>query len=191
MTQLERWRGDFGVAYTDRNQVDWRTRVDTLKEIVPTDIRSVLEVGTNRGHNLLALEDAFSKRLRVFGVEPAEYARKQAREQGLLVYNRSVYNLPRLHRFDLVFTSGVLIHVPPERLDEALRNIYAASAKYVLAIEYQASDDTTVHYRGHDDMLWKRDYGQHYQRLFPDLTLQGTGDDIAGFDGATWWLLSK
>lgn len=193
-SQLERWRGEFGRAYTDRNVVDWRTRVESFRDIVRTDSRSILEIGSNRGHNILALREAcLPWDVAVVGVEPSAYARKVAwKENKVILLDGSIYDLGRFkHRFDLVFTSGVLIHVPPDRLDDALRNVYLSSRKYILAIEYFASEDTTVPYRGHADMLWKRDYGAHYQRLFPDLTLVETGDDIPGFDGATFWLLAK
>jgi hypothetical protein len=90
-------------------------------------------------------------------------------------------------------TSGVLIHVPPERLDEALTNIHAVAARHILAIEYHADVDTTVEYRGHQDMLWKRDYGVHYLRLFPNLKLVDSGDltESDGFADARYWLLRK
>jgi pseudaminic acid biosynthesis-associated methylase len=189
-SQLERWQGEFGREYTDRNQVDWRTRVDTFRRIIPADTQDVLEVGTNRGHDLLALKAAGFD---AFGTEPAEHPRKRAWETGLPVCSCSIYDLPEMHPFpfDLVMTSGVLIHIPPERLDEALTNIYGVAARHILAIEYFAKEDTAVEYRGHTDMLWKRDYGKHYQRLFPELKLIVTGSDLPGFNGATYWLLAK
>jgi pseudaminic acid biosynthesis-associated methylase len=191
-SQLGRWQGEFGVEYTDRNQVDWRTRVDTLRRIIPAETLSVLEVGCNRGHNLMALKEIMPDAM-VIGTEPAEYARSQ-RQPGLFVYPFSIYELAelvmRFMQFDMAFTSGVLIHVPPERLDEALRAMHFASCRLILAIEY-AGQDEAVEYRGHTDMLWKRDYGAHYQRLFPELKLIGTGENIPGFEGATYWLLQK
>jgi pseudaminic acid biosynthesis-associated methylase len=195
-SQLERWQGEFGREYTDRNEVDWRTRVETLRRIVPTETQSVLEVGCNRGHNLLALREVLGPDANLIGSEPAEYPRQQAHDQGLLAYDRSVYDLPEHrieHQFDLVMTSGVLIHIPPERLDEALTSIHSVAARHILAIEYYAAEDTAVEYRGHQDMLWKRDYGYHYLRLFPSLTCVSMGDltEADGFAGARYWLLAK
>ncbi len=191
-SQLDRWTGEFGDAYTDRNPVDWQTRAQSLDRLIPTDVGSVLEVGCNRGHNLVALE-SLDRDLRVFGAEPNDRARKIARKQGLLVHNRSVYNLPKEwqgRQFDLAMTSGVLIHIPPARLDEALTGLYAASGKYLLAIEYDGADEM-ISYRGLDDMLWKRNIGAHYTRLFPDLELVDVGVAPAGFEEATFWLLQK
>ncbi len=191
-SQLDRWTGEFGDAYTARNPVDWQTRAQSLDGLIPTDVGSVLEVGCNRGHNLVALE-SLDRDLRVFGAEPNDRARKIARKQGLLVHNRSVYNLPmewQGRQFDLVMTSGVLIHIPPDRLDEALTGLYAASGKYLLAIEYDGADEM-ISYRGLEDMLWKRNIGAHYTRLFPDLQLVDVGVAPAGFEEATFWLLKK
>jgi len=190
--QLTRWTGKFGREYTDRNDVDWHTRVDGFRQMIPPDVSSVLEVGCNRGHNLVALAHALGT-TKVWGCEPAKYARKKARLTWPGICDCSIYDVGLKHNdsHKLTMTSGVLIHVPPGRLPEALMNMYAASYRYVLAIEYYAANDTVIEYRGHDDMLWKRDYCWHYQRLFPDLKLIGTGDGIPGFDGATYWLFEK
>ncbi len=186
-SQLERWQGEFGREYHDRNQVDWRTRVDGFRAMIPKDVRSVLEVGCGPGHNMLALQELG---LRVYGYEPNKYARDQAISHGLGVFELSVYDLPSSTRVDLVMTSGVLIHVPSDRLGEAMRNVHDSARRYILAVEY-AGDGEPVEYRGEPDMLWPRDYGSLYQTLFPRLELVGTGTDVSGFEGATWWLLKK
>ena len=187
-SQLDRWQGEFGRAYTDRNQVDWHTRVGALKRIIPRDVSSVLEVGANRGHNLVALK---SLGLDARGCEPADYARAEAVNQGLLVCACSVYDLyDGGHTSDLVMTCGVLTHVPPARLDDALGRIVDVARRYVLAIEYDGNDES-IEYRGHQDMLWKRDYGKHYRRLFPELRVVQEGVLASEFDGAAYWLLQK
>jgi hypothetical protein len=44
--QLRAWQGNFGVQYTDRNGVDWRTVVPFLRPMLEgLPIHSVLEVG--------------------------------------------------------------------------------------------------------------------------------------------------
>lgn len=195
--QLDEWRGDFGKAYTDRNVVDWRTRVGALQGILGgLEIMSVLEIGCNRGHNLAALRDVLGPACSVAGVEPQEYARSIAHQDfpDSEVREGTVYSVPfEDATFDLVLTSGVLIHVPLDRLDTALSEVRRLSRRYVLAIEYFAEEETTIEYRGHDDLLWKRDFGAHYQRLFPALTLISTGDLTLeeGFDDARWWLFAR
>ncbi len=188
ISQLDRWTGEFGREYTDRNVVAWWTRVEGFRQMIPHDVKTVLEVGCNRGHNLLALSELGIGD--VLGVEPMRYARDAARKTGCRVSNHSIYTVHDIGKRDLVMTSGVLIHVPPESLVLALANIHAASRKYILAIEYDG-DDEAIDYRGHDDMLWKRNIGAHYTRLFPDLKLVDVGVAPAGFEEATFWLLKK
>ncbi len=186
-SQLDRWTGEFGREYTDRNVVDWRSRVDGFRQMIPSDVETAFEVGANRGHNLRALAEL---NVVVEGCEPNEYARDVANEVAN-VCHCSVYDFAQVHvRADLVFTSGVLIHVPPRKLAQALRNIHRAAQSYILAIEYDG-DDEQIDYRGHKDMLWKRNYGAHYTRLFPDLELVDVGVAPAGFEEATFWLLKK
>jgi hypothetical protein len=67
------------------------------------------------------------------------------------------------------------------------------SKRYILAIEYFAQEETAIHYRGHDNLLWKRDFPQHYRSQFPDLALirSGCWGPEDGFDRTHWWLLEK
>ncbi len=192
-SQLERWTGQFGEDYTNRNIVNPASRVAWFrKTLAPLNLRTILEVGCNRGHNLDAIDEALDGMVYADGVEPADYARRQAQSPGRIVYHSAIYTLPP-GMWDLAFTSGVLIHVPPDRLDEALRGMYRVARRYLLAIEY-AGDGEAVEYRGHQDMLWKRDYGAEYLRVFPDLVQVGWGDLEEGRDGfkdARWWLLEK
>ena len=184
--QLGEWRGDFGRAYTDRNVPDWHDRLDGLRSMLPA-VESVLEVGCNRGHNMVAIQHLLPAAT-VVGVEPMEYARHLAQDAGLDVVNGSVYALPFAdEKFDLVFTSGVLIHVPPDRLHEAMRELARVTSQYVLAIEYASVKDEMIEYQGRTEMLWKRDYAQHYLLAVPELELVTAGK--AGYDNADWALL--
>jgi hypothetical protein len=46
MKQLEAWKGKFGDAYTDRNQIDWHVRLPAFQKMVEgLSIQRVLEVG--------------------------------------------------------------------------------------------------------------------------------------------------
>ena len=185
------WQGEFGEAYTKRNRVDWRTRVDGFAAMLGgVPVGSALEVGCNRGHNLVALR---SLGWQAKGVEPQPYARGLAQRGMLDVQPGSVYEIPFGDAsFDLVFTSGVLIHVPPGRLHEAMRELARVSRRYLLAVEYHSPVDERIVYRGHDDLLWKRDYGAHYLAAVPGLEVVRSGVAPSGFEQVdTWWLLEK
>ncbi len=195
--QLKVWESDFGVAYTDRNQADWRARVPVFQEILAgLPIASALEIGCNRGHNLVALTEVLGPEADVVGIEPNQYARETARASSakIGVLRGHAYDLPfRDNRFDLTFTAGVLIHIPLADLPVALREIHRVSRRYILAVEYFAEEETVIPYHGHAQLLWKRDFPAHYRALWPDLKILRTGylENVADFDRQHWWLLEK
>lgn len=194
--QLKIWESEFGKDYTNRNIVDWRIRLPAFKRILEgLSISRVLEVGCNRGHNLVALSE-FLETSDLVGVDPNRHAVEIARSSSLKVgflYGHA-YDLPFKDRiFDLVFTAGVLIHIPLNNLPIALSEIYRVSKRYILAIEYFADEETVIHYHGHNDLLWKRNFLRHYQTQFPDLLLVRDGflSFEEGFDRTHYWLFEK
>jgi pseudaminic acid biosynthesis-associated methylase len=169
--QLALWRSEFGRAYTDRNDHDKPERADTwrrlLDGIAPT---RVLEVGCNVGWNLVYLDRLGIPEL--YGVEPQRDAvqRARARWPELGVLHGTAFDLPfRDGLCDLVFTSGVLIHIAPDSLGGALDEIYRVSRRYIVAIEYDGPTEQEIPYRGHTGALWKRDHGAVWQARYPSL----------------------
>lgn len=197
MQQLDVWRGDFGRAYTDRNIEDWNLRLPAFREMLEgLTLPRVLEVGCNRGHNLVALSELLGDSSEVVGVEPNPYAQQLARtfSSKVGVLQGNVFDLPfKDGFFDLAFTAGVLIHIPLADLPRALAEIYRVSRRYVLAMEYFAEEETPIPYQGRTDLLWKRNFFAQYQTQFPDLRLvrEGFYGKDRGFDRTTWWLLEK
>ena len=195
--QREVWEGEFGNAYTDRNVIDWRMRLPAFRQLLEgLPIRRILEVGCNRGHNLLALTDILGTEAEIVGLEPNHHALEQARAASTQVAALYGYaqDIPfKNEYFDLVFTAGVLIHIPLVDLGAVLVEICRVSRRYVLCIEYFAEEDTAIPYRGHDDLLWKRNFLRHYQVQCPELTLVNSGywGPEHGFDRVHWWLLEK
>lgn len=188
----EFWAGEFGNEYTARNRVDWRRRIDFWGGVLyQTGARSAYEVGCNAGWNLTAIRTAMSIAwpvgwpVEVAGEDVNWEAVQQARVAGLNV------DLPRPDIFpaDLIFTAGVLIHIAPDDLEATMRRIVDGSAQYVLAVEYEAETEEMVTYRGHENRLWRRDYGKLYQDM--GLTLVRKWNAGEGFDDCTAWLLEK
>ena len=112
--QVKVWEGEFGRAYTDRNVIDWRTRLPGFRQMLDgLPIEQVFEVGCNRGHNLVALVELLEEGSNVVGIEPNRYALELARGSGAKgkVLQGHAFGLPfRNGHFDLVYTAGVLIH---------------------------------------------------------------------------------
>ncbi len=71
--------------------------------------------------------------------------------------------------FDVVFTSGVLIHIAPTDLPQALREIHRCAGRFIWGFEYYSPQPMEVRYRGHQSLLWKADFARLYLDLFDDL----------------------
>lgn len=180
------WAGEAGNAYTARNRVDWRARIPFWHDIMKfTGARSVLELGCNAGWNLSAIADISKASL--VGCEINKEAIQLAQAAGLQIFEGGI-DAAWFTKYELVFTSGVLIHVAPENLDALMRLIIGTSSHYVLAIEYASEAEEMIEYRGEKDRLWKRNYGALYEAI--GLKLLHTGDAV-GFDKCAYWLFSK
>jgi pseudaminic acid biosynthesis-associated methylase len=184
--QIRTWKGDFGREYTDRNdqspaaldrfyQESYGITRRQLNELflaeVPKPAR-ILEVGCNVGTQLLMLHEMGYGKLH--GIEIQNYALERAtiRLPQAELTQASALSIPYPDQhFDLVFTSGVLIHLAPTDLARALEEIYRCSRRWIWGFEYYAPEVTEICYRGHKNLLWKMDYAEKYQRQFRDLDL--------------------
>lgn len=184
--QTHIWSDTFGKEYTDRNtftleEIDTLyahrlgiSRSDMNQQFLGNLDRSlrILEVGSNIGLQLSFLQHLGFTDL--WGVELQWYAVEQAKQRThhINIIQGTVFDLPfRDGYFDLVYTSGVLIHISPDDLPQAMQEIYRCSSTYIWGCEYWAESCTEVPYRGHTSLLWKMDFARHYRELFDDLEL--------------------
>jgi pseudaminic acid biosynthesis-associated methylase len=178
--------GAFGKEYTDRNahtleELDELYRknygisdTELNREFLGDLDRSIkiLEVGSNIGNKLLNLQKMGFRNL--YGIEVNSYAIEQAKANttGINIIQANAFDIPfKDGYFDLVFTSGVLIHIAPTDIEKALKEIHRCSREYIWGFEYYADTYTEVKYRGHDNLLWKTDFVSLYLELFDDLEL--------------------
>lgn len=184
--QLNKWMGKFGKDYTQRNQTTvagleklykknygiTRTQINDMFLNKLSRYSRILEVGSNIGNQLLCLQKSGFKKL--YGIEPQECAveKTKKRLKGIDVIRGNCFDIPfKDNFFDLVFTSGVLIHIGPKDIKKALREIYRCSNRFIWGLEYYADKYEEVFYRGNQDMLWKTDFAKLYLKLFPDLKI--------------------
>jgi trans-aconitate methyltransferase len=75
---------------------------------------SIFEVGLFSGRNLKIMKDAFPK-IKIGGIDINETAIKLAKEKIPEAYLKScsVYDMDIHDKWDIVFTMGVMIHIPP------------------------------------------------------------------------------
>lgn len=180
------WAGAYGVLYSTKFIVDWTERIPFLRAILDhVQPKTVLDVGTNAGFNLRAIRE-IDESIELKGLEINSWVAQASAAMG---FNTLVVPARMAHHFgpfDLAITSGVLIHVDPEILEETMQSI-AASAKWVLAIEYAAPE--CIPKEGCLAPTYKRPYGRLYEKA--GLTLEAEGDSARGYPECAWWLLKR
>ena len=184
--QMAEWAGDFGREYTDRNALSL-PELDLLYRgyfgITRTEMNSdfigdfdrdmkVLEVGSNIGNQLLRLQKMGFKNL--YGIELQSYAVElsKSRTKGINIIQGSAFDIPFKNGFfDMVFTSGLLIHIAPEDITGVLDEIHRCTKRYIWGMEYYAETYTQVEYREHSGLLWKTNFPKLFLDRFADLKL--------------------
>lgn len=190
------WASGFGDDYLVRNADVGAPRAgfwDAFMDRYPA--RRALEVGCTQGDNLVHLtrhthaEDVWGLDINTTVLDAL---RRNA--PGVNAVWGSARSLPfRDGWFDLTFTVGLLIHQPDEILPLVMSELVRTSRRWVLCGEYHADQPTEIVYRGHEGILFKRDYGRLYAELFPELTLveEGFLTKEDGFDRVTYHVFEK
>lgn len=194
------WAGAFGDEYIDRNRAGQAAAFHIFSRVFHRtgQLRSVLELGANIGLNLRAIR-ALSPDTVLDAVEINANAAKELESLGFIrtVQNRSILAMDQGNTvYDLVFTSGVLIHVNPDSLPAIYAKMYEASGRYILVNEYFNPTPLTVPYRGQSQALFKRDFAGELMDAYPDLELLDyeflySRAGLPGFCDSTWFLLKK
>ncbi len=192
------WQGNFGTEYTSRNQILPEQRQPFFAQVLAKTygVKTICELGANRGHNLQAIAQ-LSSNFQLTGVELNPTAIAQLETiPGVQSVQSSIQDFNPEKKFDLVFTCGVLIHINPQDLPLIYQKIYDISSRYILLNEYYNPVPVEINYRGYTDKLFKRDfagelmeqhrdkvividYGFLWQRMSP------------AWDNTTWILLEK
>ena len=181
------WRTDFGENYNIRNmysnnELDSEykkamgiSRTEMMQRFVSDFDRNIkiLEVGCNIGIMMVNLQEMGFKNLYGIEIQPKAIEHALERTKGLNITEASAYEIPfKDKEFDLVFTTHVLIHLDPDKISTALKEIYRCSGKYIFGNEYYADNLTEIkNYNGQNNIAWKRNFSELYSDLFPDLSL--------------------
>lgn len=183
--QSERWRA-FGDAYTKRNPNAAQeeelsrerygfTRTEMNDEFLADVPRSarIPEVGCNVGVQLNLLAGMGFESL--YGIEVNRYAIEVSRNlnMSLPVYpvHATATDLPiKDGWFDLVFTSGVLIHISPEDVAVVMHEMVRCSSRWIWGLEYFTDEGyVEIPYHGESRMLWKTDFALLLRETSPEL----------------------
>ena len=195
------WAGAFGNEYTERNNDEKMiaSNIALFSKVLSrtNGINSCIELGSNRGLNLLAMNRLIPG-LKIQAVEINKNAAAECDKiSNVSVFHGSVFDYSYSENvFDLSFTKGVLIHIAPEMLGEIYDVLYHVSRKYVLVAEYYNPAPVEVTYRGNEGKLFKRDFAGELMERFSDLILIDYGfvyhkDYNFACDDITWFLMEK
>ena len=199
--QSDFWIGEGGNDYIKRNSKTnnaINNRVEFWQNIltrVDLDVNaSVLEVGSNIGLNIEAIKKI--KPINFFALEPNGTACEHLAKNNVLPRENIKQGLATKidfsnGMFDLVFTCGVLIHISPSDLEEAINEIRRVSKKYIICCEYFSDKIQEIEYQGKEKLLFKRDFGSFFLDKISSLKLVDYGfawKRVTGIDNLTWWI---
>jgi pseudaminic acid biosynthesis-associated methylase len=171
--QASRWSGAFGRDYTERNPQSFDemealytrnyglTRTELNRRFLDNLDRSmrILEVGSNVGNQLVCLQRMGFECL--YGIELQSYAVEiaKSKSKNINLIKGEASDIPfKDGFFDMVFTSGVLIHIAPENLKGVLKEIHRCTKNYIFGFEYYSPETQEISYRGNSNLLWKSDF---------------------------------
>ncbi|HYO17483.1 MAG TPA: pseudaminic acid biosynthesis-associated methylase [Dermatophilaceae bacterium] len=198
--QEQLWAGEFGNDYIVRNRdgaLLGSNRALFDKVLSHTQgVSSAIEFGANIGNNLRALRTLLPE-IELHSVEINATAAAEIQAWGgATVEVASLLDYVPPRQWDLSFTKGVLIHLPPQALPDIYDKLVAASSRYVMVCEYYNPSPVEVSYRGHEHALFKRDFAGEILDAHPELRLVDYGftyhrDPRHPLDDSTWFLMEK
>ncbi|MSR78240.1 MAG: class I SAM-dependent methyltransferase [Candidatus Omnitrophica bacterium] len=119
-------------------------------------ISSALEIGCTCGRNLFHLQ-CLNPEIKVTGIDinpdVVEFARSKVKGQLVL---GNFFDLEKFfsQKFDLIFTMGILVTIPPKNLEKLMEKILSLSHKYIIHFEYQG-DGRLMSGREEDKPVWR------------------------------------
>jgi pseudaminic acid biosynthesis-associated methylase len=198
--QEQLWAGEFGNDYIVRNRDS--ALVESNRALFAKilsraqGVTSAIEFGANIGNNLHALRDLLPQgELHAVEINATAAAEIQAWGEATVEVG-SLLDFDPSRQWDLSFTKGVLIHLPPHALPDIYDKLVAASSRYVMVCEYYNPSPVEVSYRGHEHALFKRDFAGEILDAHPELALVDYGftyhrDPLYPLDDSTWFLMEK
>lgn len=195
------WKKDYSKEYIERNsEFDLNLGIKAWSKMLRNvdGLENLLECGSNIGRNIEFLEKLLpNTKKSIIELSPDAFEIITSRYNFSDAVNSSILDaeLPSNY-YDLVYTTGVLIHIHPDNLLENLHKIYSFSKKYILFGEMFSRNPSFVHYKGADDLLFTRDFGRYFIENFNvEIVdygfLWGHYYDVAGFDDCNFWVFKK
>ena len=197
-TTKQFWAGEFGDEYHRRQKVTHEANVALMRRILETTgkLVTVAELGAGTGLNLRALS-AIDPDMWLCGVEiNAAACQEILKIPRATAVQCAVQDWKPALKFDLVFTKGLAIHIPPGDLPGLYKTLVASSKRYIMMAEYFSVRTEEVPYRGHTSRLWKAPHAYQLMDAYPEWGLLDYGfvssrDRKNPQDDLNWWVLQK
>jgi len=126
--------------------------------------KKICEAGCNIGNNL----SSFPENFEIYGIDMNKNALEKAKKR----YPNFSFKQTEIKKtgfpdssFDLVFTRGVLIHIPKTELDNVLKEFVRISKKWILNFEYFGDDGKMIKWKRGDDLLWYRNMKERWKNF--------------------------
>lgn len=138
------------------------------------EFNSVLEAGCFSGRNIKYIMEKYPK-AKVSGIDindkAIEFAKKKLPEASL--YHMNLHNVNILQeKFDIIFTCGVLIHIPPSDLRNVIEKFVLVGTKTFIHLEQighgevsKGPKELKPNYKISDQIQWDQDIGGIYESL--------------------------
>lgn len=124
--------------YTERHRKRRKWFAIRLKEY---EFESAYEVGCNSGRNLWYIENKMPGK-RLGGLDINHHAIEMATKMlpQAEFHIKDICDIDTENKYDLVFTSGVLCHIPPGHIYEVIKKCISKANNYVMHMETQGVD---------------------------------------------------
>jgi spore coat polysaccharide biosynthesis protein SpsF len=162
-------------------------------------IQSVLDCGSNLGRNIEFLKDSRllpEAKYSALDLNNEALKRLQVRFPDTSTIHTDILDFEPTQKYDLVFTSGVLIHLDPSNVNLVFERLVESTGKYLILAEYFSRELCEIPYRGEKDLLWKMDFGKNFLKYSGWKVLSygflwGYEFDDCGFDDVTYWVFER
>lgn len=187
-TQAEHW------ASKDLNIIQsyWESPPATLRsqwfveQLKKFQFNSIFEIGCFSGRNLRCIGEAFPEAsLNGLDINKRAVGFAKARLPAANLMHMNLHDMHNIDKkYDVVFTSSVLIHVPPDELSDVVKKCLDLSSHYVMHIESSGRNEVVVGpktlnptYKVSDQIQWAPDLLSIYRHIGFDVEVIKLPDD--------------
>ena len=197
--QIPKFQEKFWKDWNNRNVVNPSSRENAFRIMMGNlPVKSILEVGCNKGYNLEAISKIRNYELTGIDILP-EAIKESSCSSSISLVVGDCLNIPfQDNSFDLVFTGGVLMTFEyGEKLFKAISELIRVSKRYILAIEYMATQENNPYWMVEVLLRFKGVpvyWARNYSGMFPKCRCIGEGllsKDLGFDDISYWWLFEK